>query len=70
MSKVTLTGNIDYIQGHLRYGHYEVEVDSEFVKNSTKEQLKQYLREKGELIVDDYEVDDVGAITKLEVTNI
>ena len=68
MAKVTLKGNVDYIQGHLRYGHYEAEVDAEFVKNSTQEQLKKYLKENGELVVDDYEIEDHGDITNLEIS--
>ena len=50
---------LDYIQGHLRYGHRKgtVEVESE-------EKLKQLI-EDGDLdldvIVDDYEIDDWSA---------
>ena len=70
MGKVTLIGDIDYVSGHLRYGHYEVEVDELFVKNSTKQQLKEYLSGNGELIVDDYEIEDHGDITEVRVEKI
>lgn len=70
MGKVLLVGDFDYIQGHLRYGHSQVEVDEEFVKNSTKQQLKEYLDNNGEIIVDDYEIDDCGDITDVRIEKI
>jgi hypothetical protein len=57
--KFELYQELDYVQGHLRYGHRKgiVEVESE-------EELKQMI-EDGDLdldvIVDDYEIDDWSA---------
>lgn len=70
MGKVKLIGDIDYIQGHLRYGHYEVEVDELFVKNSTKKQLIEYIQDNGELIVDDYSIEDHGGINEVRIEKI
>lgn len=70
MGKVKLVGDLDYVAGHLRYGHYEVEVDEVFVKNSTKQQLKEHLLNNGELIIDDFEIDDSGEITDVRIEKI
>lgn len=67
MGKVTLIGSIDYIQGHLRYGHYEVEVDELFITNSSNKQLIEYLQDNGEIIIDDYDIDDMGEITEVRI---
>lgn len=67
MGKVKLIGDIDYISGHLRYGHYEVEVDEKFVLNSNKQQLIEYLENNGEIIIDDYRMEDHGSITDVRI---
>lgn len=63
-----ICGDLDYVQGHLRYGHLEMELNDEdfekFKSLSLKEQ-KEYLNDNGNLIVDDYEVDDWGSITEI-----
>ena len=58
--KFLVTQDVDYVQGYLRYGHFEgiVEADSE-------EDLKRKMKEPGfndylDLIVDDYSVEDYG----------
>ena len=67
MSK-TIIANIDYIVGHLRYGHFELNLTdeeySEFISLS-KEEQENWVRD-GELIIDDYRVDDYGDITSIE----
>ena len=59
MKKIVL--NCDYIQGHLRYGHFELELNDkdykEFKALSKEEQLEQ-IKFYGDLIVDSYIVDD------------
>lgn len=56
--------NVDYVVGHLRYGHRETEVEAES-EEELKEKLKneEYVNEifeDSDLVVDDYEVDDCG----------
>ena len=59
MKKIVL--NCDYIQGHLRYGHFKLELDDkdykEFKALSKEEQLEQ-IKSNGDLIIDSYRVDD------------
>lgn len=56
--------NVDYVQGHLRYGHKETTVEANS-KKELEEKLKDenYINEifeDSDLVVDDYEVDDCG----------
>ena len=59
MKKIVL--NCDYVQGYLRYGHFELELDDkdykEFKALSKEEQLEQ-IKSGGDLIIDSYRVDD------------
>lgn len=64
----TIIANIDYIVGHLRYGHFELNLtDEEYLKfiSLSKEEQENWVRD-GELIIDDYRVDDYGDITSIE----
>lgn len=61
----TIYGELDYVQGHLRYGYLEMELndeDFEKFKSMPEEEQKAYLNDNGNLIVDSYEVDDWGDI--------
>lgn len=61
----TIYGDLDYVQGHLRYGYLEMELndeDFEKFKSMPEEEQKAYLNDNGNLIVDSYEVDDWGDI--------
>lgn len=61
----TICGELDYVQGHLRYGYLEIELndeDFEKFKSMPEEEQKAYLNDNGNLIVDSYEVDDWGDI--------
>ena len=59
MKKIVL--NCDYVQGYLRYGHFELELNDkdykEFKALSKEEQLEQ-IKSDGDLIIDSYRVDD------------
>lgn len=59
MKKIVL--NCDYVQGYLRYGHFELKLDDkdykEFKALSKEEQLEQ-IKSNGDLIIDSYRVDD------------
>jgi hypothetical protein len=63
-----ITADLDYIQGHLRYGHLEGTVEL------TDEELAQLKKDPDfakeldlDTKVDDYEVDDVGGVNLLTV---
>lgn len=49
------------VDGHLRYGHYELELSDEKYeefKSISEEEQEKMIRKKGHLEVDDYEVYD------------
>lgn len=64
MNKVVITAPVDYVIGHLRYGHLEGEV------KLTDEQLELFKKDPAkaiqeldldlELVIDDWEVDGYG----------
>ena len=64
----TIFGDLDYVQGYLRMGHLEMELNDEdfekFKSLSLKEQ-KEWLRDEGSVEVDDFSVDDIGSITEI-----
>ena len=61
----------DYVQGHLRHGHFELELDDkdykEFEALSKEEQLEQ-IKSDGDLIIDSYKVDDYETKKDFEVS--
>lgn len=62
---------LEYVVGHLRNGHYELVLsDEEYTKfqESSDEEKEDWIRD-GELVVDDYRVEDVGLLemNRLEV---
>ena len=62
MKKITCP--VDYVVGHLRYGHYELVLsEEEYTKfqESSDEEKENWIRD-GELVVDDYEVNDTGCL--------
>lgn len=67
----TAIGNVDYVAGHLRYGHYELNFSSEKeveeFKALSREKQEVFMREYGELIVDDVCVDDIGDINSIDI---
>lgn len=70
MARYRVTGALDYVQGHLRYGHFELEVDKEEWDKLSQEEQKERLKDYGELIIDDWEIDgtgDIYEITKEEI---
>ena len=63
-----IIAEIDYINGHLRYGHYELNLTNEELeefKNSSKEEQQHWIKDEGDLIIDDYYLNDIGEITKI-----
>lgn len=72
MNKVAITAPVDYVIGHLRYGHLEgtVELTDEELELFKKDPAKT-IRELGldlELIIDDWEVDGCGDPYDVEYT--
>ena len=64
----TICGELEYVQGFLRDGHFEMELNDEdfekFKSLSLKEQ-KEWLWDEGRVNVDDFSVDDIGSITEI-----
>jgi hypothetical protein len=63
-----ITADLDYIQGHLRWGHLEgtVELTDEELARLKKD--PQFAKKLGlDTKVDDYEVDDVGDVDSITV---
>lgn len=64
----TIFGDLDYVQGYLRMGHLEMELndkDFEKFKSLSLEEQKEWLRDEGRVNVDDFSVDDIGSITEI-----
>ena len=61
-----VTAELDYVQGHLRYGHIELEVEKETWDSMTEDEQKEYLKFNGEIVIDDYSLEDRGDIVSIE----
>lgn len=70
--KIEICENLEYIAGHLRYGHREgivniPEEDFEEFKNDPINYLEENdLQYECPIIIDDYEIDDCGSPTDIE----
>lgn len=69
MARVFIDAGLEYLIGHLRYGHYEgiVEFPDEDIEKFKEDPIK-YISDKCltdnlDIIVDDLEIDDHGEIT-------
>lgn len=64
----TICGELEYVQGFLRDGHFEMELNDEdfekFKSLSLKEQ-KEWLEDEGCLEIGSYRIEDRGSITKI-----
>lgn len=70
MSKYLVYAPVDYVVGHLRYGHYEAEIEIPDDKLNDEDWIIEAVREEGELIIDDFEVDGYGEVSLGEVKKI
>lgn len=70
MSKIRVTSSLDYVMGHLRYGHLEMEIEKEKWKSMSEEEQRECLVDEGELIIDDYSVDDMGDMGDIETEDV
>ena len=70
--KVSITADLEYVDGHLRYGHKEGTIKltedefREFEKNPTEFIDKHDILSELELFIDDYEVDSYGPIESID----
>lgn len=67
MSKYFISVPVDYVIGHLRYGHFEGVVELEDDEINNKEKLKKLIRENCELLIDDWEIDSYGSLDMNEL---
>lgn len=68
----TICADLEYLMGHLRYGHIELQMDEKEYKKYetyTNEEKEEYIFENGDLIIDDYKVDDYGPISNIRIYN-
>ena len=66
-----IIADVDYVVGHLRYGHWELELnDKEYneYKNLSKEDKISWIKD-GNFIIDSYRIDDIGTITEIKEYN-
>ena len=70
MSKYLVYAPVDYVVGHLRYGHYEAEIEIPDDKLNDEDWIIEAVCEEGELIIDDFEVDGYGEVSLGEVKKI
>lgn len=74
MKKVSIDAPLEYIVGHLRYGHFEGELEmtdeefEEFKKNPLDFLYKEDYINDLNLVIDDYEVDDIGPVDEVNWT--
>ena len=66
-----IIADVDYVNGHLRYGHWELKLNDEEYnkyKNLLEEDKISWI-EDGDFIVDDYRIYDIGTITEIREEN-
>lgn len=57
--KIKVTQDLDYVQGHLRYGHREGIIEADSLEDAKQEIEKEEDYEDFlSIVVDDYEIDD------------
>ena len=69
LRKNLVTADLSYIVGHLRYGHYELDLsDEEYeeFKKMDNEDKKDYIRDCGEIIIDGFDMNDYGEIVNIQ----
>lgn len=67
-----IIADVDYVNGHLRSGHWELELDNEDYdeyKNLSEEDKISWIEEDGDFIIDDYRIYDIGTITEIGEKN-
>lgn len=63
-----ITAEVEYVQGTLRYGYYELDLSEEKYeefKKLSKEEQKQEIEDNGNFVIGEYDIDSVGDITDI-----
>lgn len=66
----TLIAKVEYVAGHLISGHYELKLTDDGYRefeNMPDEDQEYYIKRRGSLIVDDFDVNDIGPITDTHI---
>jgi hypothetical protein len=66
-----IIADVDYVTGHLRCGHWELELNDEDYneyRNLSEEDKISWI-EDGDFIIDDYRIYDIGTITEIREEN-
>lgn len=69
--KIYINAPVEYVIGHLRYGHYEGEVEltneefEKFKENPDKAFYDLDLTDFLDLLIDDFSIDDIGSIDEV-----
>lgn len=66
----TISAQYGYIVGRIRYGHIEMalsESDYKEFLNLTPEEQKNWLKDEGEIIIDDFDIEDLGSLDNIEI---
>lgn len=67
-----IIADVDYVTGHLRDGHWELELNNEEYnkyKNLSEKDKISWIEEDGNFIVDDYRIYDIGTIIEIREEN-
>lgn len=64
--KFKVYADVDYVMGHLRYGHLEGTIECESVEKLEELFKDKYFYRNLEIVVDDYSVEDYGDIGEYE----
>ena len=70
MSKYLVTAPVDFVAGYLRYGHFEAEIEIPDDKLNDNDWIIEAVRQQGDLIIDDWRVEDYGDIEIEEMRKI
>ena len=72
--KYNVTADADWIQGYLRYGHFEgsllEEQYQEYLNLPTKDEQRRFIADLCTLIVDDWEINDYEYPSNIKITEI
>lgn len=68
--KFRVTADLDWVSGHLRYGHLEGIVEAESEEALEIKMKNPDFRDILDLVVDDYEVDGYGDVGEYEITKV
>lgn len=67
MGKYKAYGILDYVEGYLQGGYLECEINKDEWNNMNQNDKKQYLKDYGKLIINNYKLLSYGEINKLGI---